>query len=54
MGAVSSAGSADSSALNFAESYRVNMVIGDRRSGNVAAVHNSQGGSIDFADAFDN
>jgi hypothetical protein len=52
VGAVSSA---DSSALNFAESYSLNMVSGDRRSGTVAAVHNnSQGGGINFAKPFDN
>jgi hypothetical protein len=52
IGAVSSA---DSSALNFAESYSVNMVTGDRRTGSVASVNNSsQGGGTSFSKPYDN
>ncbi len=47
--------SADSSALNFAESYSVNMVTGDRRTGSVASVNNSsQGGGTSFSKPYDN
>jgi hypothetical protein len=47
--------SADSSGLNFAESYSLNMVSGDRRTGSVSAVSNSsQGGGTNFSKPYDN
>jgi hypothetical protein len=46
--------SADSSALNFKESYDITMVKGDRRSGTKSQVVNAQGGSSRFSKPFDN
>ncbi len=45
---------ADSSALNFRESFEVNIVKGDRRSGTKHPVMNSVTGAKDFAKPFDN
>ena len=44
----------DSSKINVSETYTVNVVRGDRRSGTVAAVTNASGGSATFTKPIDN
>ena len=44
----------DSSKINVSETYTVNVVRGDRRSGTVAAVTNAAGGSATFTKPMDN
>ncbi|CAA6804296.1 MAG: FIG00729359: hypothetical protein, partial [uncultured Thiotrichaceae bacterium] len=46
--------SSDNSKLNFTESYTVNVVSGDRRTGTKAAVVGSNNGLADFAKPYDN
>ena len=45
---------ADSKALNFKESYTVNMVSGDRRTGTKSSVYNANDNSTTFAKPYDN
>ena len=44
----------DSSKINVSETYTVNVVRGDRRTGTVAAVTNAAGGSVTFIKPLDN